>query len=66
MKLAFVRQKPSTVELRDLSQEYLYLMDSGIVLMNAETTMKLMINSGWKEKHQEFKGGSAQILRSLQ
>lgn len=60
-ELAFVRQKPSPGELRELSRDYFYLMDSGIVLMNAETTMKLMANSGWEENRQEFPGGSAKF-----
>ncbi len=53
-QLAFVKQKPSLTELRDLSRDYFYLMDSGIVLLNAATTMKLMEKSGWDEKHNKF------------
>jgi len=56
-QLAFVKQKPSLQELRDLSQDYLYLMDSGIVLMNAATTMKLMKKSGWDQTQEKFVGG---------
>ena len=56
-QLAFVKQKPSKQELRDLAGEYFYLMDSGIVLMNAATTMKLMKKSGWEEKQKKFSGG---------
>lgn len=55
--LAFVKQKPSKEELRDFSREYFYLMDSGIVLMNSETTLKLMKKAGWDEKSQSFPGG---------
>ncbi|MEA3462446.1 MAG: L-fucokinase, partial [Bacteroidota bacterium] len=56
--LSFVKQKPSKEELRDFSREYYYLMDSGIVIMNAETTLKLMRKSGWDKKSQSFsKGG---------
>ncbi|MEN8228432.1 MAG: bifunctional fucokinase/fucose-1-phosphate guanylyltransferase [Bacteroidota bacterium] len=56
-QLAFVKQKPTQQELRDLSQDYLYLMDSGIVLMNAATTMKLMEKSGWDQKQEKFTSG---------
>ena len=57
-QLSFVRQKPAMEELRALSQDYFYLMDSGIVLMNHKSTLKLMKKSGWKEKTQSFSGGS--------
>lgn len=53
-QLAFVRQKPAEKELRDLAQDYLYLMDSGIVLMNNETTLKLMKRAGWDKASQSF------------
>jgi len=52
--LAFVKQKPAVEELRDLAQDYLYLMDSGIVMMNKETTLKLMKRSGWDGDIQSF------------
>jgi galactokinase/mevalonate kinase-like predicted kinase len=54
--LSFVKQKPSVEELRDFSQEYYYLMDSGIVMMNAEACLKLMKKSGWDQKSQSFSG----------
>ena len=56
-QLAFVRQKPSIQELRDLSNDYFYLMDSGIVLLNADTTLKLMRKAGWDDQKAEFMGG---------
>lgn len=56
-QLAFVKQKPSLEELRKHAQEYFYLMDSGIVMMNTNTTLKLMKKSGWIEKIQSFSGG---------
>ncbi len=56
-RLSFVRQKPAVEELRDLAQEYLYLMDSGIVMMNSRATRKLMKLSGWEEGSQSFSGG---------
>ncbi len=55
-QLAFVKQKPSLNELRELSRDYFYLMDSGIVLLNASTTMKLMEKSGWDARLNKFKG----------
>ncbi len=57
-QLAFVRQKPSMEELRSLSQDYFYLMDSGIVLLNHPATLKLMEKSGWDPEKEKFKGGS--------
>jgi galactokinase/mevalonate kinase-like predicted kinase len=56
-QLSFVRQKPTMEELRDLSQDYYYLMDSGIVLMNADSVQKLMRKCGWDRQGQTFKGG---------
>ncbi|MBE9519077.1 MAG: bifunctional fucokinase/L-fucose-1-P-guanylyltransferase [Bacteroidetes bacterium] len=56
-RLSFVRQKPAVEELRDLAQEYLYLMDSGIVVMNSRAARILMKKSGWEEGRQSFSGG---------
>jgi len=55
-QLSFVKQKPAVEELRDLSQDYLYLMDSGIVMMNNKTTLKLMKRAGWDQGSQSFTG----------
>jgi galactokinase/mevalonate kinase-like predicted kinase len=55
-QLAFVKQKPSLEDLREHAHEYLYLMDSGIVMMNTKATLKLMKKSGWSEKGQSFPG----------
>ncbi len=56
-QLAMVRQKPSLEDLRALSRDYFYLMDSGIVLLNHAATMKLMMKSGWDREKEEFTGG---------
>ncbi|MGA9598630.1 MAG: bifunctional fucokinase/fucose-1-phosphate guanylyltransferase [Acidimicrobiia bacterium] len=45
--LAFVRQKPTMEELQGYAREYLYLMDSGIVLLSPKATLVLMERSGW-------------------
>jgi galactokinase/mevalonate kinase-like predicted kinase len=55
--LSFVKQKPTVEELRELSQDYLYLMDSGIVMMGGEATQKLMKRTGWNGHTQSFNGG---------
>ena len=57
-ELSFVRQKPSREELRELAPDYLYLMDSGIVLMNRKATLLLMKKCGWQEENQSFSGGA--------
>jgi len=57
-ELAFVRQKPSLEKLRDASQDYYYLMDSGIVMLNTDASMKLMHRSGWDEKKKQFVKGA--------
>lgn len=57
-RLAFVRQKPSEKELSGLAQDHFYLMDSGIVLLNGSTAMKLMEKTGWDESLQQFSGGA--------
>jgi len=57
-QLAFVKQKPEMKELRELSQQYFYLMDSGIVLLNSAATMKLMEKSGWDYEQKRFGGGT--------
>ncbi|RPI45745.1 MAG: bifunctional fucokinase/L-fucose-1-P-guanylyltransferase, partial [Bacteroidetes bacterium] len=56
-ELAFVRQKPSLQELREFSLTHFYLMDSGIVLMNAGATLKLMEKSGWITGEERFMEG---------
>jgi galactokinase/mevalonate kinase-like predicted kinase len=56
-RLAFVRQKPSQEELRELAPGYFYLMDSGIVLLNEKTAMKLMQKAGWDEAANRFVEG---------
>ena len=56
--LAFVKQKPAVEELRDLAQDYFYLMDSGIVMMNSRATRILMQRSGWDKQRQSFTGGT--------
>jgi galactokinase/mevalonate kinase-like predicted kinase len=58
-QLSFVRQKPSMEELRELAPDYLYLMDSGIVMMNHHTTLRLMKKCGWQEESQSFSEGIA-------
>jgi galactokinase/mevalonate kinase-like predicted kinase len=56
-RLSCVRQKPSEEELREMAPEYFYLMDSGIVLLNEKTTMKLMRKAGWETRQERFREG---------
>jgi len=60
-ELAFVKQKPSLQELRELSKEYYYLMDSGMVLLNPRSVVQLMKRSGWEEDQEVFEGGVPQF-----
>jgi len=53
-ELAFVKQKPNIQSLRELSQNYYYLMDSGMVLFSAKALMKLMERSGWDNTKNQF------------
>ncbi|MDX2431800.1 MAG: L-fucokinase, partial [Bacteroides sp.] len=55
-QLSFVKQKPTRGALGKYAKDYFYLMDSGIVLMNAKTTQKLMEKSGWDEESGSFTG----------
>ncbi len=56
-QLAFVKQKPTRETLGYYAKDFFYLMDSGIVLMNAKTTLKLMEKSGWDQGSGSFMGG---------
>ncbi|MEZ5069610.1 MAG: L-fucokinase [Bacteroidales bacterium] len=55
--LAFVRQKPRVEELQHLSSDYLYLMDSGIVLLSERAVAVLMKRSGWDPASGDFGTG---------
>jgi fucokinase / fucose-1-phosphate guanylyltransferase len=55
-QLAFVKQKPAREELGEYSKDYFYLMDSGIVLLNARATQKLMEKAGWNNEMGAFGG----------
>ncbi len=57
-QLAFVKQKPTLEELREYARDYFYLMDSGIVLLNPKTTLKLMKKAGWNEENGSFAAGA--------
>ncbi|PID91116.1 MAG: bifunctional fucokinase/L-fucose-1-P-guanylyltransferase, partial [Bacteroidetes bacterium] len=57
-ELAFVKQKPGLNELQSSAEDYLYLMDSGIVLMNEKATRLLMERCGWNADRGRFKNGS--------
>ena len=47
-QLQFMLQKPSIVRIQELVQQYYFLMDIGIWLMNPKAVHLLMKNSGWK------------------
>ncbi|MFH0757031.1 MAG: L-fucokinase [Bacteroidota bacterium] len=65
-RLAFVKQKPSQEELRAFSRDYFYLMDSGIVLFNAQASLKLMKKAGWNEEKGDFTNGIRDFMISTE
>ncbi|MGC8887882.1 MAG: bifunctional fucokinase/fucose-1-phosphate guanylyltransferase [Verrucomicrobiia bacterium] len=46
-ELAFTLQKPSAARIRDLSVEYLYLVDSGVWILSERAVRALLERSGW-------------------
>ncbi|MGC8743366.1 MAG: bifunctional fucokinase/fucose-1-phosphate guanylyltransferase [Verrucomicrobiia bacterium] len=48
-KLAFTLQKPNAAKIRDLSIEYLYLVDTGVWLLSERAVKALLTHSGWLE-----------------
>lgn len=57
--LAFFLQKPSVQKLRELSGDYLCLVDTGMWLLGPKAVSVLLKKSGWDESRQEFIAGTA-------
>jgi len=58
--LAFFRQKPSSDLIRRLSEEHLFLVDTGFWLLSERAVRVLMELCGWDETAQGFPGGRPQ------
>ena len=58
-RLEFFLQKPTVARIRELSGEYLCLVDTGMWLVSARAAGVLMAKSGWKETEESFAGGQA-------
>ena len=56
-ELAFFLQKPSPARIRELSTEYLYLIDTGMWLLSERAVRVLMRHCGWDEERQVFGRG---------
>jgi galactokinase/mevalonate kinase-like predicted kinase len=56
-ELAFFLQKPSPGRIRALSQDYLYLVDTGMWLLSEKAVQVLMARCGWNDQRQAFEAG---------
>jgi galactokinase/mevalonate kinase-like predicted kinase len=53
-ELAFFLQKPPAAKIRELSQEFLCLVDTGMWLLSERAVSVLMEHCGWDAQKQEF------------
>jgi len=56
-EIAFVRQKPSPAELRELAVENVYVVDSGVWMLGARALDALLAKCGWDAARQAFADG---------
>lgn len=56
-RLAFARQKPSAAEIRRMSLDYRWSVDTGLWLLSARAVRALMRRCGWEEASGGFPGG---------
>lgn len=57
-QLEFFLQKPSAARIRELAEEYLTLVDTGMWLLSERAIRVLMERCGWDERRQEFAGAA--------
>ncbi|MGA2555500.1 MAG: bifunctional fucokinase/fucose-1-phosphate guanylyltransferase [Verrucomicrobiota bacterium] len=57
-QLAFFLQKPPASKIRELSENYLCLVDTGMWLLSARAVRVLMELSGWIPQKSDFRGGA--------
>ncbi len=55
--LAFFLQKPSADRIRELSEEYFFLVDTGFWLLSEQAVGVLMARCGWNSDAQAFSSG---------
>jgi galactokinase/mevalonate kinase-like predicted kinase len=56
-ELAFCLQKPSAAKIRELAENYLWLVDTGMWLLSERAVRVLMERCGWDKR--QFTGGAA-------
>ena len=57
-QLAFFLQKPSAAKIRQLAENYLCLVDTGMWLLSARAVRVLMEHCGWDAAKSQFHGGA--------
>jgi galactokinase/mevalonate kinase-like predicted kinase len=57
-ELAFFLQKPSAAKIRELAENYLCLVDTGMWLLSARAVRVLMERCGWDAQKEQFAGGA--------
>ncbi|MGA2540242.1 MAG: bifunctional fucokinase/fucose-1-phosphate guanylyltransferase [Verrucomicrobiota bacterium] len=57
-QLAFCLQKPSADKIRQLAENYLCLVDTGMWLLSARAVRVLMEHCGWSAQKSQFRGGA--------
>ena len=58
-ELAFFLQKPPAEKIRELSENYVCLVDTGMWLLSEKAVRVLMERCGWNHQTREFEGGSS-------
>lgn len=58
-ELAFFLQKPPAARIRELAQDYLCLVDTGMWLLSERAVLALMGMCGWDARAEKFSGGRA-------
>ncbi len=57
-ELAFFLQKPAPARIRELAENYLCLVDTGMWLLSERAVRVLMERCGWDSARQDFAGGA--------
>ncbi len=53
-RLSFFLQKPSASRIRELSADYLCLVDTGMWLLSVRAVNQLLLKCGWREEKEDF------------